>query len=92
MILINDIWYEIYDLQDCVKIIKENYNEELAKEIENLIPEYSDQVYYELQGINDDLNDDIEKLEDELDIAEITIEELENRIEELERQLSKYEE
>ena len=45
MILINDIWYEIYDLHDCVKIIKENYNEELAKEIENLIPEHSDQDY-----------------------------------------------
>lgn len=92
MILINDIWYEIYDLQDCVKIIKENYNEELAKEIENLIPEHSDQDYYELQGICDDLHDDIEKLEEELDIVGITIEELENRIEELEQQLSEYEE
>lgn len=93
MILINDIWYEIYDLYDCVKIIKENYNEELAKEIENLIPEHSDQDYYELhyelQGI---CNDDMEKLEDKLDIAETTIEELENRIDELEQQLSEYEE
>ena len=89
MILINDIWYEIYDLHDCVKIIKENYNEELAKEIENLIPEHSDQDYYELQGI---CNDDMEKLEDKLDIAETTIEELENRIDELEQQLSEYEE
>lgn len=92
MILINDIWYEIYDLHDCVKIIKENYNEELAKEIENLIPEHSDQDYYELQGTYDDLHDDIEKLEEELGIVGITIEELENRIEELEQQLSKYEE
>lgn len=92
MILINDIWYEIYDLQDCVKIIKENYNEELAKEIENLIPEHSDQDYYELQGICDDLNDDIEELEDKLDIFETIIEKLENRIDELEQQLSEYEE
>ena len=96
MILINDIWYEIYDLHDCVKIIKENYNEELAKEIENLIPEHSDQDYYELhyelQGTYDDLNDDMEKLEDKLDIAETTIEELENRIDELEHQLIEYEE
>lgn len=92
MILVNDIWYEIYDLQDCVKIIKENYNEELAKEIGNLIPEHSDQEYYELQETCDDLNDDMEKLEDELGRAEATIEELENRIDELEQQLSEYEE
>lgn len=92
MILINDIWYEIYDLQDCVEIIKENYNEELAKEIENLIPEHLDQDYYELQAKCDDLNDDIEELEDKLDISETTIEELENRIDELEQQLSEYEE
>lgn len=92
MILINDIWYEIYDLQDCVKIIKENYNEELGEEIEDLIPEYSDQDYYELQGICDDLNDDIEELQDKLDVSETTIEELENRIDELEQQLSEYEE
>ena len=92
MILINDIWYEVYDLHDCVKIIKENYNEELAKKIENLIPEHSDQDYYELQGTYDDLNDDMKKLEDKLDIAETTIEELENRIDELEHQLIEYEE
>lgn len=92
MILINDIWYEIYDLHDCVKIIKENYNEELAKEIENLIPEHSDQDYYELQGTYDDLNDDMEKLEDKLDIDETTIKELENQIDDLKQQLSEYEE
>lgn len=66
--------------------------EELAKEIENLIPEHSDQDYYELQETYDDLNDDMEKLEDNLDIAETTIEELENRIDDLEQQLSEYEE
>lgn len=92
MILINDIWYEIYDLQDCVEIIKENYNEELAKEIENLILEHLDQGYYKLQGTYDNLNDYMEKLEDKLDITETTIKELENRIEGLEQQLSEYEE
>lgn len=48
MILVNGYWEQIYDLQDISKIIRENYNRDLADELDRLIPQYTDDDYLEL--------------------------------------------
>lgn len=83
MILINDNWVQIYDLQDVSKIIRENFSYDLADELDKLIPEYSDEEYYELQCELDDAYGEIAALEDEISGLENDIETLEDEIEEL---------
>ncbi len=54
LILVNDNWEQIHDLQDISKIIRENYNEDLADELDKLIPEHTNEEYYNLEcEIND---------------------------------------
>lgn len=91
MILINDNWEMVRDLQDVSNIIREYYNYDLADELDNLIPEHTDEEYYDLE---DELNckeNEIDSLEDELyeeiNYLNKTISELEDRIAELEKQL-----
>ena len=84
MILVNDNWEQIYDLQDVSKIIRENYNRGLADELDKLIPEHTDEEYEELQWDYDQKCDKVTDLENEIDDLEKEIERLENKIEELE--------
>ena len=84
MILINDNWEHIYDLQDVSKIIRENYNEDLADELDKLIPDHTDSEYEGLQSDYDLKCDKVTDLENEIDDLEKEIERLENKIEELE--------
>ena len=84
MILIGENWEKIRNLQDVSNIIREYYNSDLADEIDNLIPEHSDDEYEDLAF---DLNNKEEKiisLEDEIDTLENKVETLEEKIEELE--------
>ena len=84
MILINDNWEQIYDLQDVSKIIRENYNEDLADELDKLIPEHKDSEYEGLQWDYDLKCDKVTDLENEIDDLEKEIERFESKIEELE--------
>ena len=84
MILVNDNWEQIYDLQDVSKIIRENYNRDLADELDKLIPEHTDEEYEGLQWDYDQKCDKITDLENEIDDLEKEIERLESKIEELE--------
>lgn len=84
MILIGENWEKIRNLQDVSNIIREYYNSDLADEMDNLIPEHSDDEYEDLAF---DLNNKEEKiifLEDEIDTLENKVETLEEKIEELE--------
>ena len=45
MIYINDHWEEVRDLQDVSKIVREYFNEDLADELDKLIPEHTDEEY-----------------------------------------------
>lgn len=84
MILIGENWEQIRNLQDVSNIIREYYNSDLADEMDNLIPEHSDDEYEDLAF---DLNNKEEKiisLEDEIDTLENKVETLEEKIEELE--------
>lgn len=65
MILINDNWKEIRDLEDVSKIIREYFNEDLADEMEKLIPEHTNEEYYELGTKLEEKESDIVSLKDE---------------------------
>lgn len=85
MVLINDNWEEVRDLEDISKIIREYFSEDLADEMNNLISEHTDEEYYELEYQLNDKDDYISSLEDENDTLENRIEILEEKIEELEK-------
>lgn len=84
MILVNDNWEQVHDLQDVSKIIRENYNEDLADELDKLIPEHTDEEYEGLQWDYDQECDKVTDLENEIDNLKEEIERLESKIEELE--------
>ena len=93
MILVNDNWEEVRDLQDVSKIIREYFNEDLADELDKLIPEYTDEEYenllcdynMEIDKVTD-LENEIFNLEKENKRLEEKVEELETKIEETEKQ------
>ena len=98
MILINGNWEQVNNLQDVIRVVGEYYNDELARIIESVLPEYSEEEFWELEDeIGDKINEiesledeiaslesDIERLEDDLEGAEKEIDELEAKIAELE--------
>ena len=91
MILANDNWEQVHDLQDISKIIRENYNENLADELDKLIPEHTNEEY---EGLQMDFNLECEKvsdLEDEISNLESENENLENKIDELENRITELE-
>ena len=84
MILVNNNWEQIYDLQDISKIIRENYNRDLADELDELIPKHTDEEYEKLEWKYGLEYDKVLELEDEIDELREEIERLESKIEELE--------
>ena len=87
MILVNDNWEQIHDLQDVSKIIREYYNRDLADELDKLIPEHTDEEY---EGLKDELwekENRIDDLEGELSTLELENEQLQRKINDLEIQL-----
>ena len=92
MILVNDNWEEVRDLQDVSKIIRENYNYDLADELDKLIPEHDDNDYFGLECDMADMQNEISALEDENSYLEGRVDELENKVEDLEKEIEKLEE
>ena len=88
MILVNDNWEQIYDLQDVSKIIRENYNEDLADELDKLIPEHTDEEYEGLQNDLWDKENQIDDLESEISTLELENEQLQRQVDDLEEQLN----
>jgi hypothetical protein len=79
MILVKNIWLSVRNLQDISYIIREYYNRDLADELDKLIPEHSDQEYYELECKLDDKDNKILVLEYEDERLENELEELKNK-------------
>lgn len=84
MILVNGNWEQIKTLRDAIKIIRENYNEELADEMKELIPVHTDEEYEKLEWKYGLEYDKVAELENEVDDLRDEIERLEIKIEELE--------
>lgn len=76
MIFINGHWEIVKDLHSISKIIREHYNPELADEIEQFIPQYTNEEYEALE-------DDFLEAQHEIDILEYENSNLEDRINEL---------
>lgn len=89
MILVNDNWEHIYDLQDVSKIIRENYNEDLANELDKLISEHTDEEYEGLQNELWEKENRIDDMESEISALELENEQLQRKIDDLEAQLEK---
>jgi peptidoglycan hydrolase CwlO-like protein len=89
VVLINDNWEEVKDLEDVSKIIREYFNEDLAYEMDKMIPEHIDEEYWNLEWQLEEKDGDITSLEDENDTLKNRIEVLEEKIEELEEKLYK---
>lgn len=83
MILVNDNWVQIHDLQDVSKIIREYYNRDLADELDELIPEHTDEEYEELQWDYDQKCDKVTDLENEVDDLEGVIDNIESNVNEI---------
>lgn len=83
MVLINDNWEEVRDLEDISKIIREYFNEDLADEMDKMIPEHTDEEYWDLEWQLEEKEGDITSLKDENDTLENRIKTLEEKIEEL---------
>lgn len=91
MVLINDNWEEIRDLEDVSKIIREYFNEDLAYEMNKMIPEHGDDEYDDLLSNYNDTSVENMNLSDELIVAKNRINELEDKIAELEEKLEQKE-
>jgi len=91
LILVNDNWEQVRDLRDISKMIRENYNEDLADELDKLIPEHSKAEYEGLQYDFDLKCEKISELEDEISSLESENGDLENKIDELEKQIESME-
>lgn len=87
MVLIDDNWEEVRDLEDVSKIIREYFNEDLADEMDKMIPEHTDEEYQSLKWDLEEKDSKIASLEDENDILENRIEVLEEKIEKLEEEV-----
>lgn len=87
MVLINDNWEEVRDLEDVSKIIREYFNEDLAYEMDKMIPEHTDEEYWDLEWQLEEKDGDITSLKDENDTLENRIEILEEKIEKLENEM-----
>ena len=87
MVLINDNLEEIRDLKDVSKIIREYFNEDLADEMDKLIPEHTDEEYQGLEWELEEKDNKITSLEDENDTLENRIEILEEKLEKLEEKM-----
>ena len=87
MVLINDNWEEVRDLEDVSKIIREYFNEDLAYEMDKMIPEHTDEEYRDLEWQLEEKDGDITSLKYENDTLENRIEILEEKIEKLENEM-----
>ena len=63
MILIKEQWYDIRDLGDVVKLVREEFNYELADRIEELIDELKSDHESDMR----DLQDEVKELNEEID-------------------------
>ena len=90
MIYINDTWLPVKNINDVSAIIREYYNKELANQMDQLIPEHTDEEYDGLecelsdnQIVMDDMEDEIFKLNNKIDELEAQLDKANDKIFEL---------
>ena len=63
MILIKEQWYDVRDLDDVVKLIRKEFNYDLADKIEELVDELKSDHEADMR----DLQDEVKELNEEID-------------------------
>ena len=63
MILIKEQWYDVRDLGDVVKLVREEFNYELADRIEGLV----DELKSDHESDMIDLQDEVKELNDQIE-------------------------
>lgn len=91
MILINGNWEQVNNLQDVIRVVGEYYNDELAKTMEGLIPEHTDDEYYDLESQLSDKDFEISTLEDDISYKDGELDRQDEEIEDLKKEISKLE-
>lgn len=89
MVLVNDTWFEVYDLQDISKIIRDIYNYDLADEMDKLleeIPKHTDAEFYSLDCALEDAINEIEDYKDEINGLNIDVSDLKEEIDQLNKE------
>lgn len=91
LIYINNTWLPVENINDVSTIIREYYNIELADQMDQLIPEHTDEEYDELindiedkSSMMDDMEDEIFQLNNKIDELEARLDETNDKIFELE--------
>lgn len=88
MVLIKGEWYDIIDLDDAVKLIREEFNYDLADRIEELVKENNLDKDIVLGSANDEIDD----LKDYIDDLKLDNSDLNNIISELRDEIKDLEE
>lgn len=86
MILINDIWIQVYDFQDVSNVIRKYYNRDLADALDEIVKESEaiiDEEKNDLRQEIDDLIYCIGEREDRINEYSIQVRKLEDEISEL---------
>ena len=91
LIYINNTWLPVENINDVSTIIREYYNTELADQMDQLIPEHTDEEYDELindiedkSSMMDDMEDEIFQLNNKIDELGAQLDEANDKIFELE--------
>ena len=79
----------VRDLEDVSKIIRENFNSDLADELDKLIPEHTNEEYYNMEDEIENKDTKICLLEYKITNLESELNELDSKIEELEKEKEK---
>lgn len=87
MILVNGNWEEVYDFYDISKIIRQQFNSDLADVLDKLVPNHTDEEYYELECELEEKCSEISELEDELSYKDEEIDRKDEEIEDLEKRI-----
>lgn len=91
MILINGNWEEVQDLYDVSIIIRRQFNEDLANELDKLIPNHTNEQYCDLLCKLEEKTEEVYELEDELSYAHGEIDMKNREIEYLEKKINELE-
>lgn len=83
MIMINEQWYQVRDLKDVSKLVREQFSYDLADKMDELVEDIEFDEDYKVI----DLLLDISNLEDDVSNKDYEIGELQEKIEELENEV-----
>ena len=87
MIMIKEQWYDVRDLDDVIKLVREEFNYDLADKIEELVDSERLDYESEISDLEDEINsinEECDNLKNEIDLYESACLKKDERLEILE--------